>query len=78
MTKFDIPTTNCLVATSADEAFEQATSMFAAGAKKLAVKSQIHAGGRGKGHFKETNFQGGVHLAADAAAVKEIASQMLR
>jgi len=30
------------------------------------VKSQVHAGGRGMGHFKETGFQGGVHLVDNA------------
>lgn len=32
------------------------------GAKELVIKAQIHAGGRGKGHFKETGFKGGVQF----------------
>lgn len=31
-------------------------------AKETVVKAQIHAGGRGKGYFKENNFKGGVKL----------------
>jgi succinyl-CoA synthetase beta subunit len=43
------------------------------------VKSQIHAGGRGKGKFKEASAgdKGGVRLAKSVAEVKEFAAQML-
>ncbi|MDR4307422.1 ADP-forming succinate--CoA ligase subunit beta [Chelatococcus sambhunathii] len=43
------------------------------------VKSQIHAGGRGKGKFKEADAgeQGGVRLARSVDEVKTFASQML-
>jgi succinyl-CoA synthetase beta subunit len=43
------------------------------------VKSQIHAGGRGKGKFKEASAgdKGGVRLAKSVAEVNEIAKQML-
>ena len=43
------------------------------------VKAQIHAGGRGKGHFKEKEAgeKGGVRLAKSVAEVKEFAGQML-
>jgi succinyl-CoA synthetase beta subunit len=52
----------------------------------VVVKSQIHAGGRGKGRFKEHPDVGGVNIvtagidggiAATEAAVRELASQML-
>ena len=53
-------------------------------AKKLGgplwvVKSQIHAGGRGKGRFKEPEAgdKGGVRLAKSVNEVKEFAAQML-
>lgn len=36
--------------------------MVTASSKEIVVKAQIHAGGRGKGHFKENNFKGGVKL----------------
>ncbi len=38
-----------------------ATELFAQGATLVAVKSQIHSGGRGKGTFKSA-YQGGVKL----------------
>jgi len=43
------------------------------------VKSQIHAGGRGKGKFKEApaGDKGGVRIAKSAAEVSEFAKQML-
>ena len=43
------------------------------------VKTQIHAGGRGKGHFKEASAgdKGGVRLARSVEEVKTFASQML-
>src|SRR4051794_12208316 len=55
-----------------------------AAAKKLpgpvwVVKSQIHAGGRGKGKFKEASAgdKGGVRIAKSTAEVAEYAKQML-
>jgi len=43
------------------------------------VKSQIHAGGRGKGRFKEASAgdKGGVRLARSIEEVKQFATQML-
>src|SRR5947199_4140515 len=43
------------------------------------VKSQIHAGGRGKGKFKEASAgeKGGVRLARSIAEVKQFAQEML-
>src|SRR3954465_15620653 len=43
------------------------------------VKSQIHAGGRGKGRFKELgpDAKGGVRLAKSAAEVEAFAKEML-
>lgn len=46
------------------------------GAKLIVVKSQIHAGGRGKGVFK-SGFQGGVKLCRTADDVFEKAKAML-
>ncbi|SVC80999.1 uncharacterized protein METZ01_LOCUS333853, partial [marine metagenome] len=42
------------------------------------VKSQIHAGGRGAGHFKKSfNDKGGVQVIQDKALVPVIAKSML-
>src|SRR6185312_15453885 len=53
-----------------------AQKLFAAGDKMVVVKSQIHAGGRGKGTFK-SGFQGGVKLCKTADDVFEKAKAML-
>jgi succinyl-CoA synthetase beta subunit len=46
------------------------------GAKAIVVKAQVHAGGRGKGTFKN-GFKGGVHLCSTPEEVREIAGKML-
>ena len=46
----------------------------ALGTNNLVVKAQIHAGGRGKGTFKN-GFKGGVHLCKTAGQVRDIAEQ---
>jgi succinyl-CoA synthetase beta subunit len=53
-----------------------AEKLFAGGEKMVVVKSQIHAGGRGKGTFK-SGFQGGVKLCKTAEDVFEKAKAML-
>jgi succinyl-CoA synthetase beta subunit len=53
-----------------------AEQLFAAGERLVAVKSQIHAGGRGKGAFKN-GYQGGVKLCKTADDVFEKAAAML-
>ncbi len=74
--QYGVPTTKGFPAFSVDEAVEAA--------KKLpgpvwVVKSQIHAGGRGKGKFKEAaaGDKGGVRLAKSLDEVKTFAAQML-
>jgi succinyl-CoA synthetase beta subunit len=46
------------------------------GSDLLVVKAQVHAGGRGKGTFKN-GFEGGVHLTKDPVAIGEIAGKMI-
>jgi succinyl-CoA synthetase beta subunit len=53
-----------------------AEKLFASGEKMVVVKSQIHAGGRGKGTFK-SGFQGGVKLCKTADDVFEKAKAMI-
>jgi len=59
-----------------DEAKAAAEKLFAAGHKLAVIKSQIHAGGRGKGTFKH-GFQGGVKLAKSVADAVNFAENML-
>jgi len=53
-----------------------AEKLLGKGAKIVAVKAQIHAGGRGKGTFK-SGFQGGVKIRKTASEVYEDAKAML-
>jgi succinyl-CoA synthetase beta subunit len=53
-----------------------AEKLFAAGNKLVVVKSQIHAGGRGKGTFKH-GFQGGVKLGKSVEETVTFAENML-
>ena len=62
-------------ATSLDEANDAIDKLFDEGHARVVVKSQIHAGGRGKGTFKD-GFQGGVHLADSAEDAKTKAGAM--
>ena len=61
---------------SPEAAKKIAEGLFAKGENLVAVKSQIHAGGRGKGTFK-SGFQGGVKLCKSADDVFEKAKAML-
>lgn len=71
--KFGVATPKGKSASSPEEAEAVMREM---GAAKVAVKAQIHAGGRGKGTFKN-GFQGGVHLCETPEQVRDIASKML-
>ncbi|MHB9007986.1 MAG: ADP-forming succinate--CoA ligase subunit beta [Limisphaerales bacterium] len=64
------------MASTAGEAVAAANRLLEAGAKKIAIKVQIHAGGRGRGTFK-SGFQGGVKLSTSADEIGEFARQML-
>jgi succinyl-CoA synthetase beta subunit len=64
------------VCDTAEAAKKIAEKLFSAGEKLVVVKSQIHAGGRGKGTFK-SGFQGGVKLCKSAEDVFEKAKAML-
>jgi succinyl-CoA synthetase beta subunit len=71
--KFDVATTRGKVASTVDEVEQIASEL---GRVDLVVKAQIHAGGRGKGTFKN-GFKGGVHLSKSPAHAREITSKML-
>ncbi|HUC84782.1 MAG TPA: ADP-forming succinate--CoA ligase subunit beta, partial [Candidatus Acidoferrales bacterium] len=53
-----------------------AERIAASGSTRVVVKSQIHAGGRGKGTFK-SGFQGGVKVAASVDEAVALAEKML-
>jgi succinyl-CoA synthetase beta subunit len=64
------------VCNTPEAARSAAETLFAAGEAMVVVKSQIHAGGRGKGTFK-SGFQGGVKLCRSAEEVHQKAKAML-
>ena len=64
------------VCSTPEQARAVAEKLFGAGNKLVVVKSQIHAGGRGKGTFK-SGFQGGVKLCKSVEDVHEKAKAML-
>jgi succinyl-CoA synthetase beta subunit len=69
---FGVPVPNGSAASTADEAQQIAAKL---GTRKVVVKSQIHAGGRGKGRFQGTDL-GGV-VVTDTAKAGEVAGKML-
>ena len=74
--EFGVPVSRGVPILKASEAEAAAKEL---GGPLWVVKSQIHAGGRGKGKFKEASAgeKGGVRLAKSIDEVKEFASQML-
>jgi len=74
--QFGVPVSNGRAIMQASEAEEAAKEL---GGPLWVVKSQIHAGGRGKGKFKEASAgdKGGVRLAKSIDDVKQFSSEML-
>ncbi len=74
--EFGVPVSKGVPVLKADEAEAAAKQL---GGPLWVVKSQIHAGGRGKGKFKEASAgdKGGVRLAKSIDEVKEFSRQML-
>src|SRR5687768_1455156 len=75
--KYGVTIQNGLVATTPDEAVEAAKQMQAlCGQSWVVLKSQIHAGGRGKGSIVGSE-QRGVALAKNLDQAKQIATNIL-
>ncbi len=74
--QYGAPVSEGHAVTKADEVKAAAGQL---GGPLWVVKAQIHAGGRGKGHFleKEAGEKGGVRLAKSVAEAEELARQML-
>jgi len=73
-----VPVPLSQVAFSAADAERAAQELIEqTGNEIVVVKAQIHAGGRGKGRFKEHPELGGVKVVKGAGAAKDIAQQML-
>jgi succinyl-CoA synthetase beta subunit len=73
-----VPVPKSKVAFSPEDASKAAKALIEeTGNQVVVVKSQIHAGGRGKGRFKEHPELGGVKVVKGQDAAKEVAAQML-
>jgi len=72
-TQYGVPCPAGKVAASKAEAIAAAEEL---GGGKLVVKAQVHAGGRGKGTFKN-GFQGGVHLGNSPEEIGDFAEKMI-
>jgi succinyl-CoA synthetase beta subunit len=71
--RFGVPSPKGRAASTPKEAHEAARWLDV---KHLVVKAQVHAGGRGKGVFKN-GFKGGVHLVDTPDAARDVAERML-
>jgi succinyl-CoA synthetase beta subunit len=71
--KFGVASPGGKSASTPEEAEQVAAQL---GTSQIVVKAQIHAGGRGKGVFKN-GFKGGVHLCHTPAEARQLAEQML-
>src|ERR1700736_2968121 len=77
--KFGVATTRGKVASTPEEAEAIARELVSASPARtvdLVVKAQVHAGGRGKGTFKN-GFKGGVHVVKSPKEAREVAEKML-
>ncbi|MBL9160681.1 MAG: ADP-forming succinate--CoA ligase subunit beta [Verrucomicrobiales bacterium] len=70
--KFGVPTPKGKVADTAEQAKVAAAEI----GSNIVVKAQVHAGGRGKGTFKN-GFKGGVHLVQTPDEAADIAGKMI-
>lgn len=75
--KYGVTVSSGIVVKTPQEAEKAAEELIKGGAGILVVKAQIHAGGRGKGKFKEHSNGGGVKIAKTAAEAKALAQGML-
>lgn len=71
--QFNVASPRGKMAETADQARQIAVEL---GGSSVVVKAQVHAGGRGKGTFKN-GFRGGVHLCPSPAEVEDVAGKML-
>lgn len=78
MNKYDVRVQKGFMAENAEQALSVAEKLVTENAEELILKAQIHAGGRGKGHFTN-GFKGGVKICCGedrAAQVGEFSKHM--
>jgi succinyl-CoA synthetase beta subunit len=74
--KYGVAVPSGAVCTTSDEVRVAAEKVFSQGAKRVVVKSQIHAGGRGKGTFKN-GYKGGVKVVSSVDEAFDAAKNMI-
>jgi succinyl-CoA synthetase beta subunit len=78
LARYGVPVPTGGVALTADEAAKVAKRVIdETGSETVVVKAQIHAGGRGKGRFKEHPDLGGVKVVKGVEAAVTVAGRML-
>lgn len=77
MARHNVRVQRGILATTPQQAKENAIKLREMGARDLICKSQILAGGRGKGHFVETGFKGGVKVCDSPDEIEKMAKEML-
>ena len=78
MDKYAVRTQNGKHASTAAEARAVAEALKAENPGcELILKAQVHAGGRGKGHFIENGLKGGVKVLTEVDEVESFAEQMI-
>ena len=75
--EYGLPVLRGKAAFTVDEAYKVAKELQGDHDVDLVMKAQIHAGGRGLGHFLESGLKSGVHMVSTAGEAKEKAKQML-
>jgi succinyl-CoA synthetase beta subunit len=76
--KYNVPVQNGTACTTVDEAVNAYKEISTrTNCKFVVIKAQIHAGGRGKGTFKEVASQHGVQVVKSEDMAKEVASNMI-
>lgn len=76
--KYNVPVQNGIACTTVEEVVNAYKETAArTNTKFVVIKAQIHAGGRGKGTFKEVPEQHGVQVAKSEDHARTIATNML-
>lgn len=73
---YDLPVLKGRAFTSTSNLLDYASSLIEKSGGAV-LKAQVHAGGRGRGYFRDSQLQGGVHVLSDAKDVERKAEQML-
>ncbi len=76
--KYDVAVPKGIAAMSVDDAVKAAEELESGGSTLFVIKAQIHAGGRGAGHFKDaSDDKGGVRLCKTVDEVRTAAEAMM-